>query len=438
MANNKTKGYEKIASLFEPGTFVELGAHLRRRDDSGAYDAVICGYGSINSKLTFAFVQDMGRTGGAMDSVGAEKIKRLYEQAINNGAPVIGVFDSAGACVYDGTAALAAYGKVMTCVAGASGIIPQIAYISGVCSGISAMIAAMFDIAVTVDGESELYFTAGNSLDIPAINASNADEAALKVRTLVDMLPLNNKNTADREPLDDPARACNINGLSGLELISAIADCGSVTPLYGNGAEVVTALCHVGGRLVGAVATDSKADGGRLTSAGAKQAARLVKFCDSFNIPVLTLVDSLGLTENDDAELAGATARLGALYLKSTTAKVTAVTGNAFGAAFLLLGSRALGADLTIAVEGAKMGAMTSDRAVAFVWNDKITADKSRKDVEAEWTEKYASAKAAAANGDIDDIVDATELRARICSALYMLCAKADTAPTKKHFSMPL
>jgi acetyl-CoA carboxylase carboxyltransferase component len=124
--------------------------------------------------------------------------------------------------------------------------------------------------------------------------------------------------------------------------------------------------------------------------------------------------------------------------MKSTIAKVTAVTGKAYGAAFLLLGSRSLGADLVVAVEGAEMGAMTPDRAVAFVWNDKITAEKSRADVEAEWIEKYASADAAAAKGDIDDIVPAEELRARICSALYMLASKTDLAPAKKHLSMPL
>ncbi|MBQ9161770.1 MAG: hypothetical protein IJX74_00700 [Clostridia bacterium] len=442
MANKETKGYEKIVSLFEPGTFVELGAHLRRRDangDAGEYDAVICGYGAINSKLTFAFVQDMSRTSGALDDIGAEKIRRLYEQAINNGAPVVGVFDSAGASVYDGTAALAAYGKVMKCVSDASGVVPQIAYITGVCSGVSAMIAAMFDITVTVDGVSELYVNTGCELDIPAVATSDEADGAAKVRALVDILPQNNKSVADVAPLDDPARACNISGLSGLDLVAAIADGGSVTQLYANDADgVVTALCHIGGRLAGVVATDAKVDGGRITSAGAKQAARLVKFCDSFNIPVVTLVDSLGVAEGDDEELATAGARLGALYLKATTAKVTAITGKAFGASFLLLGSRALGADLAIAVNGAQMGAMTPDRAVAFVWNDKITADKSRAEVEAEWTEKYASAEAAAANGDIDDIVAPEELRARICSALYMLSAKADTTPAKKHLSMPL
>jgi len=442
MANKETKGYEKIVSLFEPGTFVELGAHLRRRDangDAGEYDAVICGYGAVNSKLTFAFVQDMSRTSGALDDIGAEKIRRLYEQAINNGAPVVGVFDSAGASVYDGTAALAAYGKVMKCVSDASGVVPQIAYITGVCSGISATIAAMFDITVTVDGVSELYVNTGCELDIPAVKASNEADGAAKVRALIDILPQNNKSVADVAPLDDPARACNIDGMSGLDLVAAIADGGAVTQLYANDADgVVTALCHIGGRLAGVVATDAKTDGGRLTSAGAKQAARLVKLCDSFNIPVVTLIDSLGVAEGEDRELATAGARLGALYLKATTAKVTAITGKAFGAPFLLLGSRALGADLAIAVNDAQMGAMTPDRAVAFVWNDKITADKSRADVEAEWTERYASAEAAAANGDIDDIVAPEELRARICSALYMLSAKADATPTKKHLSMPL
>lgn len=442
MANKQTKGYEKIVSLFEPGTFAELGAHLRRRDENGElseYDAVICGYGAINSKLAFAFVQDMSRTGGALDEIGAEKIRRLYEQAINNGAPVIGVFDSAGASVYDGTSALAAYGKVMTAVSAASGIVPQIAYVSGVCSGISAMIAAMFDITVTVSDSTEIYMANGNKTEIPAIIAENENDGAAKVRELVALLPENNKASADVAAFDDPARACNAKGLSGAELVSAIADGGAITQLYANAnTETVTALCRVGGRLVGVVATDSGVDGGKLTSAGAKQAARLVKFCDSFNIPVVTLVDSLGVTDEEDGELAIACARLGALYMKATTAKVTAVTGKAYGAAFLLLGSRALGADLVIATEGAQMGAMTPDRAVAFVWNDKITAEKSRAEVEAEWIEKYASADVAAAKGDIDDIVAPEELRARICSALYMLAAKTDLTPAKKHLSMPL
>ena len=433
MEKQNTKGRERITSLFDAGTFVEMGAYIRRRGDkeNQAYDAVLTGYGSVSGKLAFAFVQDSDKNAGALDSVGAEKIARLYEQAVKSGAPVIGVFDGAGAVVYDGASALSAYGKVMKCVSDASGIIPQIAYVSGTCLGMAATVAAMFDVTVAVENVSELYVNASaGALDetgLAAVCSETEADAVATVRMLVDLLPRNNKDIAAVDPTDDVNRPMAF--ASGEICAAALADGMTVMNLYeGFGKEVTTALTRMGGITVGLISLC-----GKLTAKGARKVARLVSFCDSFSLPVVTLVDSEGVDTAADADLAPALGKLAKAYITATTAKVTTVVGKAYGAAFTLMGSRALGADLALATPEAVISVMDPEAAVAFVWNDKITTDKSRAEVESEWKEVYASATIAAESGDIDDIVPAEELRARIISALYMLAEKADGMPDRKH-----
>ena len=155
MEKKDTMGRAAIVSLFDEGTFVEMGAFVRRQGET--YDAVLCGYGAVGGKLTFAFAQDADRQKGAFDAVGAAKIARLYEQAVRTGAPVVGVLNSAGAVVTDGAGALSAYGQLMKCVSDASGIIPQIALVEGVCGGMAAVAAGLFDFTVTVKDRSELF-----------------------------------------------------------------------------------------------------------------------------------------------------------------------------------------------------------------------------------------------------------------------------------------
>ena len=428
MEKQNTKGRERMLSLFDAGTFVEMGAYIRRRGENEAYDAVLTGYGSIGGKLAFAFVQDSDKNAGALDSVGAEKIFRLYDQAIKSGAPVIGVFDGAGAVVYDGASALSAYGTVMKCVSDASGIIPQIAYVSGTCLGMAATVAAMFDVTVAVENVSELYVSApAGNLDesgMAAVYSETEADAVATVRMLVDLLPRNNKDVAAVEPTDDVGRPVAADMKPAY-----LADNMTVMHLYaGYGKEVTTALARMGGITVGLISLS-----GKLTAKGARKIARLVSFCDSFSIPVVTLVDSEGVDTAADADLAPALGKLAKAYITATTAKVTAVIGKAYGAAFTLMGSHALGADLALATPDAVISVMDPEAAVAFVWNDKITSDKSRAEVEAEWKETYASAQIAAESGDIDDIVPTEELRARIISALYMLAEKADGMPDRKH-----
>ena len=437
MDKNQTVGNRKIASLFDEGTFVEIGAYIKRSGDSAAYDGVICGYGSVSGKLCFAFVQDSDRTKGAFDEAGARKIEMLYDMAIKNGAPVVGVFDSAGAVVLDGSAALTAYGRFISCVAKASGIIPQIALYDGLCTGMALTVANMFDLSVKVADKAELYLTA-TSKDkdmLCAIEAENEADAFAAVRNFVEILPQNNKDDASVMSGDDAARSVSVAGLTGKAMVEAIADNGIFTEIYAKESGIVTGFAFFGGTLCGVVASNNQCDAGKLGFLGAKKAADLISFCDRFGISVLTLVDSEGLA---DCACPKCMARLAMAYANATVPKVTAVVGKAYGAGFTILGSKSLGADLELALENAVISVMSPESAVAFVMNDQITQDKSRSDVEAEWCEKYASAILAAEKGDIDDIVDEATLRARICSALYMLASKADGTPDRKYARTPL
>ncbi len=445
-----TKGRDTIVALFDPGTFVEMGAYARRPGEDAPYTAVLCGYGSVDGKLAFAFSQDTDRTSGALDAVGARKIERLYEEAIRVGAPVIAVPDSAGAVIHDGAEALAAYGRVLRCVSEASGIIPQIAVIGGNAQGLSAVIASMYDITITIKGESHVAFHpvahaeedathTAEACGLSAINTEDRESAIHTARDIIALLPRNNRDVADTEPTDSLARPVAADELTGIALIKALADRGragrrNVISLYdGFSPEIVTALCTIGGRLCGVVASDSEECDGKLTPKGARKAARFVSFCDSFSIPVVTLVDSMGVDTSAPREPAPAFGKLAKAYITANTAKITVVVGNAVGASFALLGSRAMGADLTLALPEAMISPVPPSVAVAFLWNDKITRENPRAAVEAEWAATEGSPVRAAESGQIDDIVPPAELRARIASALFMLAEKADGIPDRKH-----
>lgn len=454
MEKGMTIGREKIAALFDAGTFVETGAYVKR--DGGELTGVVCGYGAIGGKLVYAFSQDSDRKKGAFDMCQAKKIAALYGMAMKNGAPVVGMFDSVGAVLCDGSTALSAYGTLLKCVSDASGVIPQIAVISGVCSGMSATVAAMFDVLVTVKEKSELFvnapFTVGKEIGtacavakngLASVEAESDEDANAKVAKLVAMLPANNaEGVVAEEITDDINRRVDLAGKTGKALIETLADAGNLVEIGGEYAsEMRTAICSFGGVTCGVVANDADEKDGVLTVEGVKKAARLIAFCDSFSIPVVTLVNSKGIEVSKDAENAPLAAQLGKLamaYASADTAKITAVVGKAYGAAFTLMGSKALGADMVYAVDGAEISVMDPASAVAFLWNDRITPEVSRSDLESEWKETEASAEAAAADGSVDDVVDAAELRQRICSAVYMLLMKNEGTPTRKHCNLPL
>ena len=447
---------ERLELLFDAGTFVELGAYTRRSASSEDFEGVVCGYGAVDGKLVFAFAQDSGRTKGAFGERHAKKIAGMYSLAIKNGAPIVGIFDSAGAVVYDGTSALAAYGRLMKCVSDASGIVPQIALIDGVCGGSSAVVASMFDFTVTVKDRSKLYVNspfvigenAGKSefasaTGISAVDAESEAEAFDFVKKLLSVIPQNNAERVISEAVwDDINRevAFDADNYKIAELLTQLSDNGSFVRVY---EKYATNLCvgfaAFGGITAGVVASDPE-KGGVLDVSAARVAAKMVSFCDSFGIPVVTFVDSEGLDvslEAEGASYASELARLAMSYTSSENAKVTVVLGKAYGAAFTLLGSKSVGADLAYALEGACISVLSPEASVAFVWNDKV-GEQTREEVEAEWKEKVASAAEAADCGEIDDVIDSAELRKRICAALSMLAFKAEGDPERKHAVMPL
>ena len=432
----------QLAQIFDEATFVEIGAYTKRSFSDyvktakmDELEGVICGYGAIDGKLAFAFAEDAERLGGAIDDRHAKKITDLYQLAVKNGAPVIGIFNSTGADIFCGASSLAAYGKIIKAVNDAAGVIPQFAYVAGKCLGTAATIAAMFDFVVKAEG-ADFYVSApqitgaSNAQADKVSYVGDAAQCAGFLRSLVAFLPENAAVGSDVGECAD-----NLNRMVGdldfggdaLSLIATVADNGVYYEIGRDYApELSTVFTTFGGVKCGVVANSFAKNEGRLTAAAAKKAADFVSFCDMFAIPVVTIVDSLGLAtdaENEKA-FADALARLAIAYASSENAKVTVIAGHAIGASFVLLGSKALGADIVYATDDSEIGALSADSGVAFAWNHYVTEDTKREELAAAWKASVASPVAAAATGEIDDIISVNELRARICSSLLMLSAK--------------
>lgn len=433
----------RLGMLFDDSTFVETAAYTKRAfseflatDKSNEFEGVITGYGAIDGKLVYAFAEDVSRSGAVIDERHAKKITDLYDLALRNGAPVIGIFDSNGTDIFMGTSALAAYGKIMKKIAAASGVIPQIAVISGKCIGTAASAAALFDFVVKE--KDAMYYVSSPAL--VGVNDAQSDTVSFSgdtsecfafVRSLVSFLPENAGVGADVGECAD-----NLNRMvgdldfagDGLSAISTIADNAVYYEIGKEYAPVLScALTTIGGVKCGVIATSFAKDEGRITAEAAKKAAKFINFCDAFGIPFVTLVDSLGLSvkaENEPA-YADALASLAFAYASSENAKVTVILGHAIGAAFVLLGSKALGADLVYATDSSEIGALAADSGVAFAWDQYITLETKREELVSRWKESVSSPVHAACSGEIDDIIGVSELRARICSALLMLAGKA-------------
>jgi len=472
LENEASTARERITALFDEGTFAETGAYAHRiaaelGGDAGELEGVICGYGAIDGRLVFAFAQDFSRMKGALGAMQARKICDLYELAIKNGAPIIGIFDSAGAYVMEGVEALAGYGKIMKKAASASGLIPQIGVVAGICGGAMAVIASMFDIVIGADKEGSLYvnppFVLNNkdktanigavqtAADNGMIDIVVADAAAsmLCVRKLLSYIPQNNADgTAYASSADEINRLVDLETVvageaySMVDVIKAISDDAAFAELgEAWGKSMLTGFATFNGMVVGIVANQPAVNGGKLTVSAAKKAAKFISFCDCFNIPLLTLVDTEGYeasVEGEKANYAAALAKLASAYAMSENAKVTVVLGKAYGAAYTLMGSKAIGADIAFAVDSAKISAMPTASAVAFAWNEKVTDNAKRAEVEAEWNKVMAAPIAAAKTGEIDDIIAIGELRQRTAAAFEMLGAKNALIADKRHNNLPL
>ena len=453
---------ERLLALFDEGSFTEIGAFsVRRRDalhpDADEPEGVLTGYGAVDGCLVYAFAQDLNRTAGAVSDATADKIERLYHLAVENGCPVVGCFDSAGADLVSGVRALGAYGRIMKAVNTASGVIPQIAVISGIAQGASAVIAAMFDFVVVTDQSvlsvSPAFAVGGGKASdsvesgTASLRAEDEADAFRQVRALLGYLPSNNEEgTVEIAPSDDPDRQTDLSAfLSGhavCDLLKEIADNGAFFELgKGTAPSLVTGFLSLDGTVTGVVATDRSRDGGRITSLAARKAAKFVSFCDCFRIPLLTVVDSEGFALSADEEKApycAEAAKLAGAYAGAGIPLITLNAGAAYGSVFSLLGSGAIGADVVFALASAEIGCMNPASAVAFLKNDQVKGSVTREQLEADYAANELNVIRAAMAGEIDDIVEDGELRQRLISAVLMLSGKASSAPKRRHANMPL
>lgn len=453
-----------IASLFDEGTFVEIGTYVKRTvsefdiSHSSEFEGVITGYGAVDGRLTFAFVQDFSRMKGAVSEAHAKKICSLYDIAIKNSAPVIGVFNSAGAAVMEGIGAVSGYGKIMKSVSDASCIIPQIAIITGICSGSAAAIASMMDFVIATEksqiyvappflirernkgeaGVREIGCAAKAAADgVVSLTASDNFDAATKVKQLLYYLPANCNELPACDPTGDDANRFTSGVASTVEadgydiksVIAELVDNSSIFELSSSFApELFTGFAMINSVATAIIANNPMTNGGKITPDAAEKAADFVSFADCFGIPILTLVDTEGFDVSLAAESAPystALSKLAFAYSSADTPRVTVVLGKAYGSAFALMGSKALGADIAFALDSAKISIMPPEAAVEFINDKDIKASKvpskTREYYMNEWKNNTASPLSAARSGDIDDIIDAAELRMRIAAAFAML-----------------
>ena len=323
----------------------------------------------------------------------------------------------------------------MAAVNKASGVVPQIAYIAGKCIGTAAAAASMFDIVVKSNGAS-LYVSSptltglNNAQDAIVAYTGEEQECVGYIRSLVSFLPSNSSlGIAANDCADNLNRMLGELDFGGEALaeIAVIADNGVYYELSHDFAPGVTCVfATVGGVKCGIVANSFSIDSGKINRDIARKCARFVSLCDRFNLPVVSLVDSLGLAVDKENEgtFAPELAKLASAYASADCPMVTVILGHAIGASFVLFGSKSLGADLVYAIDNAEIGALSAQSGVAFAWDKYITEEKTREELISEWRASVSSVAHAAASGEIDDIISVNELRARICTGLLMLSSK--------------
>lgn len=436
---------ERLALLFDNGTFTELDA-LRTEKDAAA--AVVCAHGYVEGQAVCAFAQASDVKNGIMGKNTAGKIKRLFSLAAKTGTPIVGIYDSNGVFV-DGTAdSLSAYGKLIAAAANLSGVVPQISVIAGVCAGSAALMACEADFVIaTKKAEFSLTPAYGTDAATPETAAKaglianiceDDADAMMQVKSLLRMLPANNLAGAPICEFDVPEDA-----VTKENLLSGIADMGSLLPLYeAYGNSVETALATVRGTAVGLIST-AKTDAA-LSADDAAKMARFVRTCDAFSIPVITLMDTLGFSDDTDAVKAGslrAMTQLCGAYAEATTAKIAVITGLACGAAYSAIAGRGAGSDLVLAWNTAVIAPLKPEAAVEFLWHEKLKGaqdvNAKRKLLAAEYGSTLASAEKAAELGVIDTVISPADTRQAIVDALDMLDGKRVSKLPKKHSNIP-
>ena len=470
-----SKASQRIAALLDDNSFVEIGGLVTARatdfnlkPNETPSDGCITGYGVINGNLVYVYSQDASVLNGTIGEMHAKKITNLYDLAMKTGAPVIGLIESAGLRLQEATDALAAFGEIYLKQTMASGVIPQITAVFGTCGGGLGLFPTMTDFTFMEEKNAKLFVNAPNALDgnvITKCDSSSAkfqaeesgivdvvaDEATIleKVRELVNFLPANNEDDASfLEDCTDDLNRVNpeIAGCVGdtSVALSILADDNNFFEVKsGYAKNMVTGFLRLDGVTVGAVANRSEIcdEEGKvaeklddvLTAEGCEKAAEFVNFCDAFGIPVLTLTNVKGYeaTLASEKTIAKAAAKLTYAFANATVPKVNVVIGKALGTAYVVMNSKAIGADITMAWPDAQIGAMDGKLAAKIMY-DGQGADVINEKA-AEYEALTLNVTSAAKRGYVDQIVNAADTRKYVIGAFEMLFTKSEDRPAKKH-----
>ena len=482
-AKGKLSARERIALLLDEGSFEEFDMFVEHRATEFGMaakkipgDGVVTGHGTINGRLVYVFSKDFTVFGGSLSGAHAKKIVKLQTAAVQNGAPIIGLYDAGGARIQEGVESLAGYADIFLQNVLASGVIPQISVIMGPCAGGDVYSPAMTDFIFMVKDTSYMYVTGPEVVrtvtnevvtheelggaSVHAKKSGVADgafdndlEALAQIRRLIDFLPLSNREAPPvREPYDEPDR--DEPSLDTLvpsdpnkpydikELILKVvdeADFFEISPDYAK--NIVVGFARLDGQPVGVVANQPLALAGVLDIDSSRKAARFVRFCDAFGLPVITFVDVPGFMPGTRQEYGGLIkhgAKLLFAYAEATVPKITVITRKAYGGAYDVMSSKHLRGDVNYAWPSAEIAVMGTKGAVEIIFRADAGDPEKLAAREAEYKERFANPFVAASLGYIDDVIMPHGTRRRIVRALKTLKGKVLTNPTKKHDNIPL
>jgi acetyl-CoA carboxylase carboxyltransferase component len=478
---------ERIDLLLDKGSFREMDAFVQHRtNDFGLEknkilsDSVVTGWGTIDGRLVYIFSQDFTVFGGSLGEVHAEKIVKVMDMALKNGAPVIGLNDSGGARIQEGVVSLGGYADIFLRNTLASGVIPQISAIMGPCAGGAVYSPALTDFIFMVRGSSYMFVTGpevvksvtheevsfedlgGASVHsevsgVCHVAADSEADTLYLIRKLFGYLPSNNMEdppviSGGDDPLrmeerldeiipDDPGKPYDIK-----DVIRMVVDDGQFFEIHeAYAANIVVGFARLGGHSIGIVANQPAVLAGVLDINASDKAGRFVRFCDSFNIPILTFEDVPGFLPGTGQEHGGIIrhgAKLLYAFCEATVPKLTVIIRKAYGGAYDVMSSKHIRGDVNLAWPSAEIAVMGPEGAVNIIFRKELAAakdpEKRREELVAEYREKFANPYIAAGRGYIDDVIEPRETRPRLINALEMLSNKRDTNPAKKHGNIPL
>ena len=483
----KMTARERIEYFLDDGTFREIDQLRTHRNHNFGMeekqlpgDGVVTGYGEVDGRKTFVFAHDFTVFGGSLGEVLAEKITKVMDKAVEVGAPVVGLNDSAGARIQEGVQSLAGFGEIFRRNTEASGVVPQISAIMGPCAGgavyspgltdftfmvkdTSHMFITGPDVIKTVTGEEVSFEELGGAVTHASTSgvaqfACDTEEEALDdIRRLLSYLPPNNVEDPPRvEPWDDPERADeSLNSVVPDEprkpydmrdVFAGVLDEGSFFEVHeGFAKNVLVGFARLDGHSVGIVANQPRVNAGTLDIEASEKASRFVRICDSFNVPIVTFVDVPGFLPGTDQEHDGIIrhgAKLLYAYSEATVPLLTIITRKAYGGAYDVMASKHLGADVNYAWPTAEIAVMGPQGAVNILYSDELAAaedpEKRRDELIEEYREEFANPYTAADRGFIDAVVEPPETRSRLVADLEMLRSKRGSLPDKKHGNLPI